>query len=76
MNLPNDLRLGDHEEVVVSLEILAGPIGEAVAAVVGLLQFVLLDHRAHRAVEKNDALREQVAKGFFGCGDHFVKRQR
>ena len=76
VNLANDLRLGEHEEVVVSLEILAGPIGEAVATVVGLLQLVLLDHRAHRAVEEDDALREQIAKGFFGGGDHFVKRER
>jgi hypothetical protein len=34
----------------------------------------LLDHRAHRAVEEDDAFGKQGAKGFFGSGDHFVKR--
>jgi hypothetical protein len=76
MNLANDLRLGEHEEVVVSLEILTGPIGESVAAVIGLLQFVLLDHRAHRAVEEDYTLREQIAKGFFGSGDHFDESRK
>jgi hypothetical protein len=33
----------------------------------------LLDHRAHRAVEEDDAFGEQGAKGFFGGGDHFRK---
>ncbi len=73
VNLANDLRLGKHEQIIVSLEILAGPIREAVAPVVGLLQFVLLDHRAHRSVQNDDALGQEVAKGFFGGGDHFKK---
>ncbi len=38
------------EQVVVALEV-AGPVGEALAAVVGLVERVPLDRRAHRAVE-------------------------
>ena len=34
-------------------------VGKARAAVVGLLQLVPLDHRAHRAVEDQDALLQE-----------------
>ena len=41
--------------------------GEALAAVVGFLQFVALDHRAHRAVDDQDALGQRG----FERGDAF-----
>ena len=66
MNLANDVRLREHEKVVVALQILPLPIRKALSAIVGLLQLVLLDHGPHRAVQNKDALSEQVAKGFFG----------
>ena len=66
VNLANDVRLREHKQVVVALEILTFPIRKALSAVVGFLQFVLLDHGAHRAVQDEDALGEKVAKGFFG----------
>ena len=46
------------QHLVVALEIL--PMAcEARAAVVGLAQFVALDHRAHCAVDDEDALGQQ-----------------
>ena len=43
------------EQVVVALQV-ARPVGEPLAAVVGLVGPVALDHRAHRAVEHQDPL--------------------
>src|SRR4030065_747803 len=55
----DDYRLGEQQQVVVALEI-ALPVGEALAAIVLLLQFVALDHGAHGTVQDQDALLEQV----------------
>ena len=49
----NDVGLGQRQQVVVALQV-AGPVGEALAAEVGLAQAVLLDHRAHGPVEDED----------------------
>ena len=49
---------GQHEDVVVALEV-AAVITETLAAEVGLLEPVALDHGAHRAVEDEDALGEE-----------------
>ena len=49
------LRLGQHQQVVVALDQLA-VIGEALAAVILLLQLQALDHGAHRTVDDEDAL--------------------
>ena len=63
--LPVDL--ADHvgprqdQQVVVALEILR-VILEALAAEVRFRQLVALDHRAHRAVEDEDARRERVSQ--------------
>ena len=57
MDGPNDVGLGQDEQVVVALQV-ARPVGEALAAEVGLGQLVLLDHGAHGAVEDEDALGE------------------
>ncbi len=51
----NHLGLGEHEEIVVALEI-ARMIREARAAVIGLRRAVALHHRPHRAVEHDDAV--------------------
>ena len=58
MDVADDGRLGDDQEVVVALQ-LAGVVLEAFAAVVRLLQLELLDHGAHRPVEVDDALAEE-----------------
>ena len=51
-----------HQQVAVVLQVL-GVVLEALAAVVGLGQLEALDHRAHGAVEDEDALLEQVRQG-------------
>jgi len=65
VDVPDDGRLGDDEQVVVALE-LPGVILEAFAAVVLLLQLELLDHGAHRAVEVDDALAQEGLKALAG----------
>jgi hypothetical protein len=47
---------GQRQQVVVALEPVRGvEVFEALAAEVGFLELVLLDHRAHRAVQDQDA---------------------
>ena len=60
----DDGGLGDVEQVVEALEVLV-PVGEARAAIIRLLQLVTLDHRAHRAVNDDDAFTEQALQ--FQC---------
>ncbi len=55
MDGADDVGLGKDEQVVVALHV-ARPVGKASAAVIGLAQVILLNHRAHRAVEDEDAL--------------------
>ena len=57
----DDVGLGQHEQVVVALHV-AGPIGKARAAEVGLAQPVLLDHRAHSPIEDEDTARQLLMK--------------
>ena len=55
------LGLGQHEQVVVALQIVrmvAEPARRR-AAKVGLAELLSLDHRAHRAVEDEDAFAQQ-----------------
>jgi hypothetical protein len=51
----NHVRSCQHQQVVVALEI-PHPVGEARTPVIAFLQPVGLDHRAHRAVQDQDAL--------------------
>jgi hypothetical protein len=60
---------GQAQQVVVALEVLAVG-GEALAAIVGLDQFVALDHGAHGAIENEDALRDQLAQFGTAVGLH------
>ena len=55
------------EQVVVALEV-AVPVGEPLAAVLGLAEGVPLDHRAHGAVEHEDARLQQRGQGFRRVG--------
>ena len=58
MDALDHVRAREHEQVVVALQV-ARVVGEALAAEVGLGEPVPLDHRAHRAVEHEDALAQQ-----------------
>ena len=67
MNVLDDLRLGEVQQIVVALEVLAVPILEPLAAKCRLVQLVLLDHRAHRAVEDDDAFAQQTLRDVQFC---------
>ena len=54
MDGADGVRLRQHQQVVVAAHVLV-PVLEPLAAIVGLRQFELLDHRPHRAVEHEDA---------------------
>ncbi len=73
MDAGDEVRPGQAEQVVVAA-LVAGRVGEARSAVVRLLQAVLLDHRAHRAVEYQDPLLQR-GEECFGAG-RFQPRQR
>ncbi len=61
MNAGDHLGPGEHEQIVVAFQI-ARMITEALAAEVRFRQLVALNHRAHRAVEDEDAVREQIVE--------------
>ena len=64
MDVAHRLRLAQVEQIVVAAH-LAVPGIEARAAIAGLVQLVLLDHRAHRAVEHEDALGRRRSRRVF-----------
>ena len=66
MDVADRVRLGEVEQVVVAAH-LAVPGVEARAAIAGLVQLVFLDHRAHRAVEHEDALGRRFAQGLLNA---------
>jgi hypothetical protein len=62
----DDLGPREHQQLVVPLYV-DRVVGEARAAEVRLGELVALDHRAHRAIEDQDAAGEQLAQaGFSG----------
>ena len=63
VDLADDLRLRQHQKVVIALEIVA-VILEALAAIACLVQLVALDHGAHGAVEDKDTLLGALLQGF------------
>ena len=69
---------GQHEQVVVALQVVA-VVGEPAggrAAEVGFGELQLLDHRAHRAVEDEDALAHQAREFVGAVGLHGVACSR
>ena len=68
VDLADDLRLGQHQQVVVALEVAARQSAKRCAAVIGLAQLVALDHGAHGAVQDQDALLQLLVEqgGAFG----------
>ena len=69
VDLTDDGRLGQDQQVVVPLEIL-GEVGEALAAIVGLRELVALDHGAHAAVQDEDAALEKGFEAVRGVSMH------
>ena len=66
MDLADRIRSAEIEQVVVAAH-LAVPGVEAGAAIALLVELHLLDHRAHRAVEHQDARGRGLANGFRWC---------
>ena len=66
VNLADQRRLRQRQQVVVALQI-ARPVAEALPAVGGLVGLVALDHRAHGAVEHQDALGQQTPEFSHAC---------
>ncbi len=60
----DDRRPGDIQQVVEAFEVPAVPIRETRAAKRRLIQLALLDHRAHRAVNDDDAFAQQAFQMF------------
>jgi hypothetical protein len=65
------VRAGQHQEVVIALEI---PVmgGKARAAIVGLAQLVLLDLGAHAAIQDQDALGKKRFQFGAAVGLHII----
>ncbi len=59
MNISYDGRPGNRQQIVIALEIMR-PVGKPLAAIVIFAQLESLDHRAHRAIEQQDALVERL----------------
>ena len=64
---PDDVGLAQAEQVAVAAHLLV-PVGEPVAAVARLVEPVALDHRAHRAVDHQDALAQERRQRLGGVG--------
>jgi hypothetical protein len=61
VDIPNDVRLCERQQVIVALQRL-GPVPETRAPISLFVEAVRLDHGTHRAVEHEDPLRQKVAK--------------
>ena len=59
MDITNNPRLGQRQEIVVALEI-AGMLLKTLAPVPGLVQLVTLDHGAHGTVQNQDPFRQEL----------------
>ena len=59
MDVGDDLRAGERENVVVAPQV-AAVLAQPLAPEAALIELVPLDHRAHGAVEQHDALPEEA----------------
>ena len=55
MDVADDVRLGQAQQVIIALQV-RGPVCEALAAVIRLFQLVPLDHGAHGAIQEEDTV--------------------
>ena len=60
MDILDDIGTRQVQQIVISLEVLASPIAEALSPKIRLRQLPLLDHRPHRAVNDRDAVLQQA----------------
>ena len=67
----NDIRAGDAEQVVVALEVAFDVVERRVTEVL-LFQLILLNHSAHRAVKKDDALSKKVCEKLAFSGQRLI----
>ena len=77
VNLVDNVRLRQEQELDAPLQVFAFPIPKARAAIIRFGQLVLLDHRAHGAVEDDDAFAHQRferMKDFGGHGEAELNR--
>src|SRR5581483_10041691 len=56
----DDLRLGQEQNFVITLEILARPVGESFSSELGLGELVTLNDCPHGAIDDDDALGKQL----------------
>lgn len=64
MDVANHARTGNRQKVIITLEV-DMPVLESGAPVCLLVGFVLLNHRAHRSVEEEDTLTQQLAQAVY-----------
>ena len=69
MNLADDVRLRQDEQVIVAFQIV-GVILEAIASVIRFVERKSLDHRAHRTIQNQDARLERGVKLLQTTGGH------
>ena len=68
MNVFDDLRLRQHQQIIAAFERL-GMGGKAGTAKIFLVESIPLDGRAHGAVEDQNSLGQQLCQNFFGAGN-------
>ena len=79
VNFLDDFWLGQKQEFVAALEVFPFPVREAGAAEILLTQLVALHHRAHGAIEHDDALaheRLERVQDFCGHGSGTLRERR
>ena len=59
MNVADRIGLRQDQQIVVAAQVVR-PVGETLAPEIGFLQLQLLDHRAHGAVENENAFAGEV----------------
>ena len=76
VDLLDQLRLGELEELEIALEVLRRVTRETLTAELLLGQLVALHHRAHGAVENDDALAQELLERMDGVGLHVGSSKR
>ena len=56
--ISDDVRLSQRQQIIVTTK-LRWPISKALTAEIRFLQFVTLDHGAHRTIKNNNTFRQQ-----------------
>ena len=66
----DEIGFREEQDLETALEVFSFPILEAVAAITGFAEFVLLDHRPHGPVEHDDALAHERFERMESIGRH------